>query len=113
MAENNVVEVRLGNIEKGLNRLEAAVQKLTEAMVQVARLEVQLAHNGEAVQRAFDAIAAMSERMSHHEQTADSRLKALEEAAPVQKLVSGWILAWIAGAVGLVGGAVAMKVFGL
>lgn len=109
----DAVELRLGNIEQGLTKLEAAVQKLAEAMVQVARLEVQLAHNGEAVQRAFNTIEQLVQRLDHHESVVDVRMRVLEESAPINKLISGWVLAWIAGVVGLVGGAVAMKVFGL
>lgn len=113
MTDGSAVEVRLENIETSLGRLENAVQKLAEAMVQVARLEVQLAHNGEAVQRAFTAIENLSRRVDNHEEASNTRMRALEEAAPVQKLVSGWVLAWIAGIIGLVGGAVAMKVLGV
>lgn len=119
-SEENSVEVRLGNIEYGLTKLEAAVQKLAEAMVQVARLEVQLAHNGEAVQRAFTTIERLVQRLDHHESAADARMRALEDAAPINKITSGWVLAWVAGAVGLiggviglVGGAMVMKALGL
>lgn len=88
----------------GLSRLETSVEKLTDAMVQLARLEVQLANNGEAVHRAFEAIEKLSAHLDRHEQSADARLRALEETAPVNKLVTGWVLSWIAGAGGLVGG---------
>ena len=51
---------------------------------------------------------------AHDQATAEiERIKKLEESAPVAKLVNGWVLAWIAGVVGLVGGAVAMKVLGI
>lgn len=103
---------RLAQIESGLTRTEAALAKLTEAMVEVARLEVRLTHNGQAVERAFDSIKELARKLEHHIDTADTRIHALEEVQPVQKLVSGWVLAWIAGAVGILCGALAMKVLG-
>lgn len=118
--DDNVVR-RLDHIESGLGRLESAVARLADAMVQLARLEVSMTHNGDAITRAFSAIEKLAStveqyeresrlRMKEHEEKADERLKKLEEAQPVQKLVSGWVLAWIAGAVGLLGGAVATAV---
>lgn len=101
---DEVIDRRLNGIEIGLTRLEASVEKLTDAMVQLARLDVQLANNGEAVRRAFEAIEKLSEHLESHEQSSDMRLRKLEEAAPVNKLVTGWVLSWLAGVGGLAGG---------
>lgn len=106
------IDTRLNRIESGLTRVEVSVAKLADAMVQVARLEVSLAHNGEAINRAFVGIEKLNARLEKHEEDADVRIKKLEENQPVQKLVSGWVLAWIAGAVGLFCGMVAAKVLG-
>lgn len=108
----DTIDRRLSQIESGLTRTEAALAKLTEAMVQVARLEVALTHNGQAIERAFGSIEKLAGKLERHIDDADTRLRHLEEAQPVQKLVSGWVLAWIAGAVGLLCGAVATKVLG-
>lgn len=112
MGEQEQMDFRLNRIESGLTRVEVSVAKLADAMVQVARLEVSLAHNGEAVSRAFDSIDKLSVRIEKHVEVTDERMKRLEESQPVQKLVSGWVLAWIAGAVGLFGGVVAAKTLG-
>lgn len=101
---DEVIDRRLNGIEIGLTRLEASVEKLTDAMVQLARLDVQLANNGEAVKRAFDSIEKLAEHLENHEEASDKRLRALEEAAPVNKLVTGWVFSWLAGVGGLAGG---------
>lgn len=108
----DTIDRRLSQIESGLTRTEAALAKLTEAMVQVARLEVALTHNGQAIERAFGSIEKLAGKLERHIDDADTRLRHLEESQPVQKLVSGWVLAWVAGAVGLLCGAVAMKILG-
>ena len=84
-----------------------------EAMVSIARLEVRLANNGDAVSRAFESIDKISGELGKHSMQMDERIKRIEETAPINKLISGWVLAWVAGAVGLVGGAVVAKVLGL
>ena len=89
-----------------LAELRASMAKLADAMVSIARIEVTQAQHADAFNRVFAALHA-------HESDAEKRLRALEESAPVGKLVQGWVLAWIAGVVGLVGGAVAMKVLGI
>ena len=111
-SNDEYLDSRLVRIESSLTRLEESVAKLAEAMVQVARLEVSLAHNGSAIERAFASIEKISQHLDKHAEVSDARFKALEEAQPVQKLVSGWVLAWIAGAVGLLCGAAAMKILG-
>ncbi len=72
-----------------------------------------MAGTGESLSRAFDSIEKMSDSINAHSKIMDERIKRLEESAPISKLVSGWVLAWIAGVIGLVGGAVAMKILGL
>lgn len=106
------IDVRLARIESGMTRTEAALAKLAEAMVQVARLEVALTHNGEAVERAFGAIEKLTERLEKHMDSSDARLKHLEDQAPISRLVNGWVFAWIAGIAGLLGGVVMSKIFG-
>jgi len=106
------LDARLSRIESGLTRTEEALGRLAEAMVQVARLEVALTHNGEAVDRAFSAIEKLDERLEKHMDGTDERFKKLEDQAPISRLVNGWVFAWIAGIVGLLGGVVMSKIFG-
>ena len=103
---------RLSQSESGLPRTEAALATLTEAMVEVARLEVRLTHNGQAVERAFDGIKELAVKLERYIDDTDVRIRALEDVQPVQKLISGWVQSWIAGAVGILCGAIAMKVLG-
>lgn len=111
MTTTEELTIRLSRIEDGQSRTEVALQKLTEAVVQVARLEVALTHNGEAINRAFTALEKLADKFEAHIEESDHRIKALEEQAPVSRLVNGWVFAWIAGGVGTVLGAVVMKVF--
>lgn len=106
------LDARLMRIEEGQARTESALAKLTDAVIQVARLEVALTHNGEAIERAFGAIEKMGARLDKHTDDSDQRLKRLEEAAPISKLVNGWVFAWIVGAIGLIGGFAVAKLFG-
>jgi chromosome segregation ATPase len=113
MGEQDVLATKLDSMSQRMGSIENTMNKLADAMVQVARLEVQMAGTGQSLNRAFDSIEKMSESLSTHSHIMDERIKKLEESAPVAKLVNGWVLAWIAGVVGLVGGAVAMKVLGI
>lgn len=99
------INARLARIESSIDRAETALARLAEAMVQIARLEISVQHQSDSVNRAFASIEKLATKLDRHVDSADVRLKALEEAAPVSRLVSGWVLALIAGAVGLLGGA--------
>ena len=100
-----IVREMKAEMREELSELRASMAKLADAMVSIARIEVTQAQHAEAFNRVFNALHA-------HESDAEKRLRALEEAAPVGKLVNGWVLAWVAGIVGLVGGAVVMKILG-
>jgi len=113
MSETDVLSAKIDGVAGRMVNIEATMGKLADAMVQVARLEVKMAGTSESVNRAFDSIEKMSDSLNTHSQIMDERIKRLEESAPISKLISGWVLAWVAGVVGLVGGAVAMKVLGL
>ena len=108
-----VLNAKLDTLHGRIGSMESSLSKLAEAMVSIARLEVRLAGNGDAVNRAFESIEKLSTELERHSFVMDERIKKLEETAPINKLISGWVLAWIAGAVGIVGGAVASKVVGL
>ena len=92
---------------KAENReLRTSMAKLADAMVSIARIEVTQAQHADAFNKVFASLR-------EHENESEKRFKVLEEAAPISKLISGWVLAWVAGAVGLVGGAVSMKILGI
>lgn len=89
-----------------LAELRASMAKLADSMVSIARIEVTQAQHADAFNRVFAALHA-------HEVDSEKRLRTLEEAAPVGKLVNGWVLSLVSGIVGLVGGAIAMKLLGI
>jgi len=113
VSESDILSTKLDGVSLRMANIEATMSKLADAMVQVARLEVKMAGTGESVNRAFDSIEKMSNALNSYSEIMDERIKKLEESAPISKLISGWVLAWVAGVVGLVGGAVAMKILGL
>lgn len=110
MGDVELLAVKMDALHDRMTGIEAAIVKVADAMERIARLEERLAAHNDAMRRAFDAIDRNSQDMTEHFRAADERMKALENAQPVQKLVTGWVLAWIAGAVGLLGGAVAAVV---
>ncbi len=90
--------------------MELTLAKVSDALVSIARIEERIQANNEALSRAFEANQKLADALAKHEYLTDERIRKLEEVAPVHKLVSGWVLAWIAGAVGLLSGIVASKV---
>lgn len=113
MTTTEELTIRLSRVEEGQSRIENALERLTEAVVQVARLEVALTHNGEAINRAFGTIDKLSAKLDAHTEISDGRFKSLEENAPVSKLVNGWVFAWISGAIGILCGLVVAKLFNM
>lgn len=95
-----------------MTTMEAALAKVSDALVTIARIEERVQANNDALGRAFSSVQSLTAALRELEASVEGRMRKLEEAAPVQKLVSGWILAWIAGAVGLLGGIVIHKILG-
>ena len=110
---DGILAAKLDALNGRMTPIEQNLSRLADAMVSIARLEVRLANNGDAVSRAFESIDKISGELGKHSMQMDERIKRIEETAPINKLISGWVLAWVAGAVGLVGGAVVAKVLGL
>jgi response regulator RpfG family c-di-GMP phosphodiesterase len=106
------LNAKLDMLHARMSTMELTLAKVSDALVSIARIEERMQANSEALSRAFEANHKLAEALSKHEHLADERMRKLEEVAPVHKLVSGWVLAWIAGAVGLLGGVVASKVLG-
>lgn len=95
-----------------MSTMESTLAKVSDALVSIARIEERMQANSEALSRAFESVHKLTEALHRHEASSDERMRKLEEVAPVHKLVSGWVLAWIAGAVGLLGGIVIHKILG-
>lgn len=104
-------------VRSEMSELRASMTRLADAMVSIAKIEVVQSQHAEAFGRVFRALEeykkGADERLREHEEEAAKRIGRLEEQAPVSKLVSGWVLAWVVGAVGLLGGVAAAKVLGI
>lgn len=72
-------------IREDIAEIKEAWKKVAEALERLARLEERHYTQASALERAFAAISAQ-----------DKRLRALEQAQPVQSLTSGWVInsAW-------------------
>lgn len=95
-----------------MSTMELTLAKVSDALVSIARIEERIQANSEALSRAFSAVQSLSEALHEHEVTDDERMRKLEEVIPVHKLVSGWVLAWVVGAVSLLSGIVIYRIFG-
>ena len=109
---NDDLSAKLDVLHARMSTMESTLAKVSDALVSIARIEERMQSNSEALSRAFLAVQTLTEALHRHESSSDERMRKLEEVAPVHKLVSDWVLAWIAAAVGLLCGAVAMKVLG-
>ena len=110
MADPEVLAAKIDGMADRMVNIENTMGRLAEAMVQIARLESNMSNTGESIKRAFESISALASAIEHNTTALDARIRPLEDNAPVSKLVNGWVLAWIAGVVGLIGGAVATKI---
>ena len=110
MGDNEALATKVDMIHSEVVAMKTSMEKLADAMVQIARLEVTQATHSQAIERVFEGLNKLNSRLEHHEMVSDNRIKGIEQTQPVQKLVSGWVLAWVAGVIGLVGGAVAVKI---
>ena len=106
------LNAKLDMLHARMSTMELTLAKVSDALVSIARIEERMQANSEALSRAFSAVQSLTEALHKHETVVDERMRKLEEVAPVHKLVSGWVLAWIAGAVGLLGGIVIHKILG-
>jgi len=109
---NDELNTKLDMLHVRMTTMETTLAKVGDALVSIARIEERMQASSEAVNRAFEAVRRVSDEMARHENATDDRLRALEEAAPVNRLVSNWVLTWVVGAVALLGGVIVGKVVG-
>lgn len=104
--------VKIDSLHARMATMELTLSRVSDALVSIARIEERIQANSDALSRAFDANNRTAEALAQYERDADERIRKLEESAPVQKLVSGWVIAWISWALGLLGGVVASRFLG-
>jgi hypothetical protein len=112
MSDPEIVSAKLDLLYERVQGVEATLGKVAEAMVAIARIEERTQANNAGLDRAFGEIERLAGLLEKHIQACDARFKPLEETQPVSKLISGWVSAWAAGLVGVLGGAIITKVFG-
>ena len=97
--DNAVLDVRVTNLERVVERVSTAVESIDESLKTLTRLDVKHEETNKAVERAFDDI-------SDHE----TRIRVVETEMPTMKLIRGWVIAGVVSLVGLVGLAIAAMV---
>lgn len=97
--DNAVLDVRVSNLERVVDRVSVAVESIDESLKTLTRLDVKHEETNKAVDRAFADI-------SDHE----TRIRVVETEMPTMKLIRGWVIAGVVSLVGLVGLAIAAMV---
>jgi|GEM_PF-6319213 len=106
-----VIVSKLDNLQDKVSKMEKAIERLADAMVQIARMEVLVSNQSEDITRAFSEIHELGQRLDKHFVAADDRLRALEDANSVHKLVSGWVVTGVSSLLAALGGAVLALVY--
>lgn len=91
MAETDVLHAEMRAMREDVSEIKGAVSKVADALERLARLEERHSTVASALERAFGAIFKI-----------EARLRELEQAAPVQKLTSGWVTNGVWAAAGMV-----------
>lgn len=115
---------QMGSINTQVAALKETVDRLTDVVIQMARVEVLIKTQGEALERAFKEISRVSEHLRQHEETADkrfedlkqkvpenlsTRLTMLEKEAPIGRLVNKWVLGSVVAIIGTLVGYIVGK----
>lgn len=87
-----VLDVRVTNLEKVVERVSSAVESIDESLKTLTRLDVKHDETGKGLDRAFVAI-------KDHE----TRIRLVEAEMPTMKLIRGWVIAGTLALIGLVG----------
>lgn len=112
MGDPEIINAKLDLLHARVQDIEAMLSKVADAMVTIARIEERMQANNAGLSRAFDEIERLAGLLEKHIQACDARLKPLEEAQPMNKLVSGWVLAVVTGAAVLLSSVITAKVLG-
>lgn len=99
-SEPDVLNLRVTNLEKVVERVSLAVVSIDESLKTLTRLDVKHDETRSSVARAFIFL-------EDHEK----RIRAIEAEMPTVKLTRGWLLAGITGMIGLLGIAIAKLLY--
>ncbi len=87
-----VLDVRVTNLEKVVERVSSAVESIDESLKTLTRLDVKHDETRTGLGRAFISL-------EDHEK----RMRLIEEEMPTVKLARGWVVAGVIGIVGMLG----------
>lgn len=87
-----VLDVRVTNLEKVVERVSSAVESIDESLKVLTRLDVKHEEANKSVDRAFVSL-------KDHE----GRIRVIETEMPTMKLVRGWVITGAIALIGLVG----------
>jgi hypothetical protein len=118
---NAVLDNRVTNLEKGFDRVSAAVESIAESLTTLTRLEAHHEETRAGVTRAFQAIEKCERNIDALEDSRvkktdcdnchnalksvadkqDTRISNIETEMPTLKLVRGWVIAGVVGIIGI------------
>lgn len=90
-----VLDVRVTNLEKVVERVSTAVESIDESLKTLTRLDVKHDETRDGLGRAFISL-------EDHEK----RMRVIEAEMPTIKLGRGWLFAGVIGVIGLLGTAI-------
>lgn len=100
-APHTVLDFRVTNLEKVVERVSKAVESIDESLKTLTRLDVKHDETSKGLNRAFLEI-------DDHEK----RIRNIEEEMPTTKLIRGWVIAGVVGVLGMMGVAMIKMVVG-
>ncbi len=118
---NAVLDNRVTNLERGFDRVSAAVESIAESLTTLTRLEAHHEETRAGVTRAFHAIEKCESKIDLLEETRvkkadcdqchialrsvadkqDVRIVNIETEMPTLKLARGWVIAGVVGIAGI------------
>ena len=88
-------ETLMNGLMEKTDRIEAAIERISQAIVDMVRLDQKHTETSNAVSRAFTQIEKLEDRVTK-----------VEQGLTVPKLISGWVIAGVLGVVAINGAAI-------
>ena len=102
----NLIAAKLETLHEDVSDMKSGLKDLAVAITKLAVVEERLATSVQAQERAFKAIEGVQGEVK----VVSARVSTLEQAAPMQKKTSDWILAAVWGGAGLTVATIAHKI---
>lgn len=90
MPDKDLVAAHIEALREDMSEVKASMSRMAEAMERLARIEERQSSTNDSVRRAFV-------QLENH----DKRIQKLEESAPINRLVSGWVITGVVACIGL------------